>query len=145
MKGYESMNTKLMVIDILDKWKFPVITESEYSIVFRYQLQYIQTTVYLEDGIHTLIFSMSGIFSVCNEKEMKAALKTCSDLNGKMPLVKLYIDDEGDLIIRSEVLFSEGNIELLMKFGLEALMMAKHLYTKRYDEIYKEETLLMEN
>lgn len=141
----KEVNAKHMIKEVMYKWNFPVISENEHGVVFRYRMHYVQTSLFFDDDFITLLLTLSGVFTPESEREMIAGLKTCGDLNGKLPLIKLYIDKEGELIITSEILFCKENLETIMKFGLDAIMTAKTVFSKRYAEISREELKVMEN
>ena len=95
------MKTKEEIKEILEKWGFPLLQETENSVLFRFQMNYIQTNITGDDDNAGIAVTLAGIFSAENEKDMNVGLRTCNDLNHNLMQVKLYIDGDSDLIIAS--------------------------------------------
>lgn len=97
-----TMTTKELIKQVLDKWRFPILQENDNSLVFRYQMSYVQANITGDDDTNAIALTLSGIFSADNEEEMMLGLRTCNDLNCNLLQVKLYIDSDSDLIIAAE-------------------------------------------
>lgn len=93
------MTTKERIKQTMENWKFPVLQETDNSIVFRYQMNYIQANVTGSEGSSAIVLTLSGIFKADDDKEMLLAMRTCNELNCQLLQAKLYIDPDSDLII----------------------------------------------
>ena len=85
------MTTKEQIKQVLEKWGFPILQENDNSLVFRYQMSYVQANITDGDDTNAIALTLSGIFSADNEEEMILGLRTCNDLNCNLLQVKLYI------------------------------------------------------
>lgn len=138
------MTTKDLVKQTLAKWKFPVLKEVENAIIIRYQMNYVQIGS-LQDDRHAIAVTLSRIFTAEDEREVRLALKACNDLNYQMMQVKLYLDEDNELVIASEFFFNnEEDVEFLLNIALQALITAKKRFIQQYEAVVDEDNLLRE-
>ena len=139
------MTTKEQIKQVLEKWGFPILQENDNSLVFRYQMSYVQANITGGDDTNAIALTLSGIFSADNEEEMMLGLRTCNDLNCNLLQVKLYIDSDSDLIIAAEFfLKTPEDVEYLLMVALQSVMEAKKRFLQRYREIEEEAKLISE-
>lgn len=139
------MTTKEQIKQVLEKWGFPILQENDNSLVFRYQMSYVQANITGGDESNAIALTLSGIFSADNEKEMMLGLCTCNDLNCNLLQVKLYIDTDSDLIIAAEFfLKTPEDMEYLLTVALQSVIVAKKRFLQRYRELEDEAKLLSE-
>ncbi|MDE6097707.1 MAG: hypothetical protein K2G24_02350 [Muribaculaceae bacterium] len=139
------MKTKELIRQVLDKWGFPLVQENDNSLVFRYQMNYIQANISGGEDSNAVALTLSGIFSADDEKEMFLGLRTCNDLNHNLLQVKLYIDSESDLIIASEFFYkSADDMEYLLNVSLRSVVVAKKCFIQKYNELEAEAKLMSE-
>ena len=120
------MTTKEQIKQVLEKWGFPILQENDNSLVFRYQMSYVQANITGGDDTNAIALTLSGIFSADNEEEMMLGLRTCNDLNCNLLQVKLYIDSDSDLIIAAEFfLKTPEDVEYLLMVALQSVIEAK--------------------
>ncbi len=140
-----TMTTKEQIKQVLEKWKFPVLQENDNSLVFRYQMSFVQANITGGDESNAIALTLSGIFSADNEKEMFLGLRACNDLNCNLLQVKLYIDSDSDLIIAAEFfLKTPEDMEYLLTVALQSVIVAKKRFLQRYRELEDEAKLLSE-
>lgn len=136
---------KELVKQVLEKWRFPVIAESETGVLFRYQMNYIQASHTGDENSDAITMTLEGIFTADNDDEMYAALKTCNEITCNLLHVKLYVNNENKLVIGSEFFYkTEEDMEYLLNMGLQTLIMGKKRFLERYPEIEEEVKLLAE-
>lgn len=139
------MTTKEQIKQVLEKWGFPILQENDNSLVFRYQMSYVQANITGGDNANAIALTLSGIFSADNEEEMMLGLRTCNDLNCNLLQVKLYIDSDSDLIIAAEFfLKTPEDVEYLLTVALQSVIVAKKRFLQRYREIEDEAKLISE-
>lgn len=139
------MTTKELLKQVLEKWRFPILQENDNSLVFRYQMSYVQANITSGDDTNAIALTLSGIFSADNEQEMMLGLRTCNDLNYNLLQVKLYIDSDSDLIIAAEFfLKTPEDMEYLLTVALQSVIVAKKRFLQRYREIEEEAKLISE-
>lgn len=139
------MTTKEQIKQVLKKWGFPILQENDNSLVFRYQMSYVQANITGGDDTNAIALTLSGIFSADNEEEMILGLRTCNDLNCNLLQVKLYIDSDSDLIIAAEFfLKTPEDVEYLLTVALQSVIVAKKRFLQRYREIEEEAKLISE-
>lgn len=139
------MTTKEQIKNVLEKWGFPVLQENDNSLVFRYQMSYVQANITGGEDSNAIALTLSGIFSADNEQEMMLGLRTCNDLNCNLLQVKLYIDSDSDLIIAAEFfLKTPEDVEYLLTVALQSVIVAKKRFLQRYREIEEEAKLISE-
>lgn len=139
------MTTKEQIKQVLEKWEFPILQENDNSLVFRYQMSYVQANITGGDDTNAIALTLSGIFSADNEEEMVLGLRTCNDLNCNLLQVKLYIDSDADLIIASEFFYkTEDDLEYLLTMALQSVIVAKKRFLQKYREIEDEAKLISE-
>lgn len=139
------MTTKEQIKLVLEKWGFPILQENDNSLVFRYQMSYVQANITGGDDTNAIALTLSGIFSADNEEEMMLGLRTCNDLNCNLLQVKLYIDSDSDLIIAAEFfLKTPEDVEYLLTVALQSVIVAKKRFLQRYREIEDEAKLISE-
>ena len=139
------MTTKEQIKQVLDKWGFPILQENDNSLVFRYQMSYVQANITGGDDTNAIALTLSGIFSADNDEEMMLGLRTCNDLNCNLLQVKLYIDSDSDLIIAAEFFLKTAeDVEYLLTVALQSVIVAKKRFLQRYREIEEEAKLISE-
>lgn len=139
------MTTKEQLKQVLEKWGVPILQENDNSLVFRYQMSYVQANITGGDDTNAIALTLSGIFSADNEQEMMLGLRTCNDLNYNLLQVKLYIDSDSDLIIAAEFfLKTPEDMEYLLTVALQSVIVAKKRFLQRYREIEEEAKLISE-
>ena len=65
------MTSKELVKQILEKWRFPVLDETENTIVIRYQMNYAHISSLNEES-NSIAVLLTNIFSAENEREERA-------------------------------------------------------------------------
>lgn len=139
------MTTKERIKQTMESWKFPVLQETDNSIVFRYQMNYIQANVTGCEESSAIVLTLSGIFKADDDKEMFMAIRTCNELNCQLLQVKLYIDSDADLIIASEFFYDEqGEFERVLNLSLQGLVVSKKRFIQKYKELEDEAKLISE-
>lgn len=139
------MKTKETIKQILEKWGFPVLQETDNSLVYRYQMNFIQTNITQGEEGAGVAVTLSGIFKANDEKEMNIALRTCNFLNCNLMQVKLYIDADSDLIIAAEFFHDEDeDMEYQLTMALKTTVSAKKKFLQKYREIADEVNLMSE-
>ncbi len=139
------MTTKELIKQVLEKWGFPVLQENDNSLVFRYQMSYIQANITGGEEANAVALTLTGVFSADDEKEMFLGLRTCNDLNYNLLQVKLYIDSDSDLIIASEFFYqTPDDMEYLLNMSLQSVIVAKRRFTQKYRELEEEAKLISE-
>lgn len=138
------MTSKEIVTQILEKWHFPVLQDSENAMVIRYQMNYVQIGSLQEDS-HAIAVTLTGLFTADDEREARLALKACNELNFRMMQVKLYLDEDNDLVIASEFFYkNDEDVEYLLNFALQAVVTAKKRFIQQYEDVVDEDKLLQE-
>lgn len=139
------MTTKEIIRNVLEKWKFPILRESDNSLVFRYQMNYIQANISSGEDSNAVALTLTGLFTADDEKEMSLGLRTCNDLNLNLLQVKLYIDADTDLVIASEFFYkTEEDMEYLLSMSLQSMVVAKKRFLQKYTELEEEAKLISE-
>lgn len=139
------MTTKEQIKQVLEKWGFPVLQENDNSLVFRYQMSYIQANITGGEDSNAIALTLSGIFSADDEREMLLGLRTCNDLNCNLLQVKLYIDLDSDLIIAAEFFHKiPEDLEYLLTMALQSVIVAKNRFLQKYRELEDEAKLISE-
>ena len=139
------MTTKEEIKQVLEKWGFPILQDNENSLVFRYQMSYVQGNITGNDENNAIALTLSGIFSADDEKEMFLGLRTCNDLNCNLLQVKLYIDSDSDLIISAEFFHkAPDDMEYLLTMALQSVIVAKKRFLQKYRELEEEAKLISE-
>lgn len=139
------MTTKEQIKQVLEKWGFPVLQENDNSLVFRYQMSYIQANITGGEDSNAIALTLSGIFSADDEREMLLGLRTCNDLNCNLLQVKLYIDSDSDLIIAAEFFHkTPEDLEYLLTMALQSVIVAKKRFLQKYRELEEEAKLISE-
>lgn len=139
------MTTKEQIKQVLEKWWFPILQENDNSLVFRYQMSYVQANITGGEDTNAIALTLSGIFSADNEEEMMLGLRTCNDLNCHLLQVKLYIESDSDLIIAAEFFIkTPEDVEYLLTVALQSVIVAKKRFLQRYREIEEEAKLISE-
>jgi hypothetical protein len=138
------MTSKEIVKQTLEKWKFPVLQETENAIVIRYQMNYVQIGS-LQEDTQAIAVTLTGIFTADDEREKRLALKACNELNYRMMQVKLYLDEDNDLVIASEFFYkNDEDVELLLNYALQAVVTAKKRFIQQYEAVEDEDKLIQE-
>lgn len=138
------MTSKELVKQTLKKWHFPILQEAENGVTIRYQMSYVSIGS-LSNDTTCITVNMSGLFKAEDEKEMRLALKTCNELNFRMMQVKLYIDNDDDLVIGAEFFYqTEEDVEYLLSMALQSVVAAKKKFVQQYEAVVEEDKLLQE-
>lgn len=138
------MTSKEIVKRTLEKWRFPILQEAENAVVIRYQLNYVQIGS-LQEDTHAITVTLTGVFSADDEREARLALKACNELNYRMMQVKLYLDEDNDLVIASEFFFKDDeDVEFLLNYALQAVVTAKKQFIQQYESVVDEDKLIEE-
>lgn len=139
------MKTKEQIKQVLEKWKFPMLQEKENSVVFRYQMNYVQANITSDDDPRAITLTLCGIFNADDHEKMFNGMRTCNELNCNLFQVKLYIDPDGDLIIANEFTYiTADDLEDLFSLALKSVVLAKKRFLQRYGELEEEAKLLSE-
>lgn len=138
------MTSKETVKHTLGKWKFPIVQETENAIVIRYQLNYVQIGS-LQEDTHAIAVTLTGVFTADDEREISLALKACNELNYRMMQVKLYLDEDNDLVIASEFFYkNDEDVEFLLNYALQTVVTAKKRFIQQYEAVVDEDKLIQE-
>lgn len=138
------MTSKEIVKQTLEKWNFPVLQEGENAIVIRYQMNYVQIGSLQEDS-HAITVTLTGVFTADDEREARLSLKACNELNYRMMQVKLYLDEDNDLVIASEFFYKDDeDVEFLLNFALQTVVTAKKRFIQQYEAVVDEDKLIQE-
>lgn len=138
------MTSKELVKQALNKWRFPVLEESEHTIVSRYQMNFVHITS-LNEEYNSIAVVITNLFTAENEHEEYIAVKACNVLNNRMMLVKFYLDGERNVIISIEFLYkTEEDVEDLLEMALDAVVSGKRRFISQYKETEVEESILQE-
>lgn len=138
------MTSKEIVKQTLEKWRFPILQEAENAIVIRYQMNYVQIGS-LQEDTHAIAVTLTGIFTADDEREARLALKACNELNYRMMQVKLYLDEDNDLVIASEFFYkNDEDVEFLLNYALQAVVVAKKRFIQQYEAVVDEDKLIQE-
>ncbi|MDE6010060.1 MAG: hypothetical protein K2F87_01240 [Muribaculaceae bacterium] len=133
------MKTKEIIKGVLEKWGFPVQDETEQSVVFRYQMNYVQANEASREDAPAVTLTLSGFFSADNEQERLMGLKVCNLVSYRMLQVKAYIDDDSDAVIASEFFYrTPEDMEFLLEEGLNMMIGAKRAFRDKYRELERE-------
>lgn len=139
------MTTKEQIKQVLEKWGFPILQENDNSLVFRYQMSYVQANINGGEDSNAIALTLSGIFSADDEREMLLCLRTCNDINCNLLQVKLYIDSDSDLIIAAEFFHkTQEDLEYLLTMALQSVIVAKKRFLQKYRELEEEAKLISE-
>ncbi|MCX4264617.1 MAG: hypothetical protein OSJ37_07905 [Muribaculaceae bacterium] len=138
------MKNKEFVLETLRKWKFPVMAEEDNWLVFRYQLNVIR--IWFQCGENGgVAVSLGGLFTADNEKEVAMAYKVCNALSAKIMQVKLYLDDDFELVIASEFYFrTREELEYFLDISCRGLINAKKQFLAAYGEAEENQMLIDE-
>lgn len=138
------MTSKEMVKQALEKWRFPILQEAESAIAIRYQMNYVQIGS-LQDDTHAIAVTLVGVFTAEDEREERLAMKACNELNYRMMQVKLYLDEDKDLVIASEFLYkNDEDVEFLLNYALQAVVTAKRRFIQQYEDVVEDDKLIQE-
>lgn len=136
------MRCKETVRETLEEWKFPILHEEDNAVVIRYQMNYIQITA-IEDDVNGVAVTLTGIFTAENDREEILALKACNELNHRMMLSKVYLDEELDVVVAAEFYFrGEDDIDCLLDNALKAVVLAKTQFINKYEALVDRDTPL---
>ena len=129
----------------LQKWGLPILKESDLSVLFRYQMSYVQANITSGEESSAVALALCGAYSATDEKELTSALRACNHCNHHMLHVKLYMDTDNDLVIASEFFYKETeDMEFLMQTGARTLISGKRRFLEKYNELQEEAALLSE-
>lgn len=138
------MTSKEIVKQTLEKWRFPILQETENAIVIRFQLNYVQIGS-LQEDTHAIAVTLTGVFTTEDEKEIRLALKACNELNYRMMQVKLYLDEDNDLVVAFEFFYkNDEDVEFLLNYALQAVVTAKKRFIQQYKAVVDEDKLIQE-
>lgn len=139
------MTTKKLIEQVLEKWEFPILESIDNSVLFRYQMSYIQANATDNEDSRSATLSLSGFFTADNEKELLLCLHACNDVNHNLIHVKAYVDSDSALMITSEFFFkTEDDFEHLMNMSLRTMITAKRRFARKYEELEAEAKLISE-
>lgn len=139
------MKTKELVKQVLEKWGFAIVKETDTKLVFHYQMNAITMSVINFGENDAVALSLAEIFSADDYDEYCRAIRVCNDLNTHMILAKLFVDPESDLIVTSEFFYkTEDDMEYLLTKGLQAVIAGKIHFIKKYEELEDEDKLISE-
>lgn len=138
------MTSKDLVKQALAKWGFPILSESNATIVIRYQMTYMHITSFDEDS-KCMSVVLTNLFAADDDRKERLALKTCNELNLRMMQVKFYLDHDNDLIISSEFFYhDEDDVEHLLSMALNAVASGKVRFRRQYSEVEADDQLLQQ-
>lgn len=138
------MTSKDIIKQILEKWRFPIVQETESVIVIRFQMNFIQIGS-LQDDTKSMAVTLADIFKADDDREYRLALKTCNEINYKMMQTKLYLDDENSLSIASEFFYyNEEDVEYLLNLALQSVITGKKHFIQQYEAFVDEDNLIRE-
>ncbi len=138
------MTSKDIVKLTLEKWRFPILQETENAIVIRFQLNYVQIG-FLQEDTHAIAVTLTSVFTADDEREARYALKACNEVNYRMIQVKLYLDEDNDLVIASEFFYkNDEDVEFLLNYVLQAVVTAKKRFIQQYEAAVDEDKLIQE-
>lgn len=139
------MEPLLKLKEIVEKFGFKIIDEDENSVLFRYQLNYIQAIMAETEDFYTLSLNLGRLFTAENADELKRSLRACNHLNDKIMQVKFYLDQDDELTIASEsIIPKECDADLIFGMGLRLLVLGKMRFIELYGEYVEEDRLLAE-
>ncbi len=140
-----TMTTKEQIKQVLEKWGFPILQENDNSLVFRYQMNYVQANITDGDDTKAIVMTLSGIFSADNEEEWILGMRTCKSLNYNLLQVKIYIYSDSDILIAAEFFHkTRRDMEYLLAMALQSVIIAKKRFLQRHREIEDEVKLISE-
>lgn len=138
------MSAKSKVLEILSSWGFPVIEESESSVVLRFQMNYVSIGS-MRDDSNFVSVTLSGIFHADNDEETFLALRGANDLAYRQMIVKAYLDSDLDLVIAVEFFYpEEEHLEGLLEMALKAVVHGKKTFLDTYRSLEAQQKLLRE-
>lgn len=138
------MTSKEIMKQVLEKWQFPILEETETAILFRYKLHYVQVGS-LDEEVHSVAVTLSRFFHADDEREERIALSVCNDLNYRMMAIKMYVTESKDLVVSSEFYYKdEYDAEYLLDMSLQSVMYGKKTFIKHYLAAEEEEKLFEE-
>lgn len=139
------MTTKEKLKEIVTgTWGFPLIEETERSLVFKFQMNIVQVSGQ-DNDIPSVTATLSGIFSADNDREMEMGLKACNHVNYNLLQVKAYIDSDNDLILSAEYFCkTDSDLEDLLHLALRSIVTGKRRFIDKYKEIEAEYELMSE-
>lgn len=137
--------TKEAIKFTLQEWGIPILKESDQSVLFRYQMSYVQANITSGDETSAVALALCGAYSASDEKDLTLALRACNHCNHHILHVKLYMDEDNDLVIASEFFYKETeDMEFLMQMGARSLISGKRRFLEKYHELQEEAALLSE-
>lgn len=129
------MTTKEHVKQVLQKWGMPIVEETDNGVVIRYQMNYIQLYSTDTGECNSLAVSLASSVSTDSYEDLLLALRVCNELNNSIFLIKLYLDEDADLVVSSEFYFdSTDQLDMMLKKLLPSSVMAKKMFTQRNKE-----------
>lgn len=138
------MTSKEIVKQTLANWKLPILQEGENTVIVRYQMSYVQIGS-LQEGSHAIAVTLTGVFTADDEREERLALKVNNEINCSLMQVKLYLDDDNDLVIASEFFYKDDDdVEFLLNYALREVVSAKNKFIQHYSEAEDDDKLIQE-
>ncbi len=138
------MTSKELVRKLLEDRRIPIVNEEEHAFLIRYQMNYVQIGS-LQENSRGIAVTLSAIFHADDEKEAFLGLKACNELNYRLMQVKLYLDDDKDLVIASEFFYkNEEDVEYQLDIALSAVLTAKKKFSAQYEAEVEEDKLMHE-
>lgn len=113
------------VADVVESWGFPVLERDERSVLFRYQLNYIEVVASQGDD-NFLSVNLNNFYEIETDKEKSLLDRVCNDLNYKLMQVKAYHNDKFETTLSFEFFFESPTcIDFMLRKGLEGVVQAK--------------------
>lgn len=138
------MTSKELLKETLEKWKFPILDETETSVAFRFQMNYVHITALNDDSPRVAVL-LSRVFHADDDREERLGLKTCNELNYRMMQAKLYFDPDKDLTISCEFFYDRDEaFEPQLHMALRAVVSGKKQFLSLYKETEAEDKLMQE-
>lgn len=89
--------------------------------------------------------SLSGLFTADNDTELALAYKVCNDLTARLIQVKLYLDEDNELVMASEFFArTREELEYCLEIACHNLINAKKQFTTAYSEAEENQRLIDE-
>lgn len=136
------MTSKELVKRTLESWRFPVLSEEDNLLIFRYQMNIIQVGA-LEDDSHGVAVTLPGVFNPGDDRERRLAMKVGNKLTGELMQVKFYITDYGHLMISSEFFYhNDEDLEFLLEVALQSVIAGKRRFVELYEKEEEEDNFI---
>ena len=118
------------VADVVESWGFPVLERDERSVLFRYQLNYVEVVASQGDD-NFLSVNLNNFYEIESPAEKAVVDTVCNDLNYKLMQIKAYRNDKYEPTLSFEFFFdSPASIDYLLRKGLEGVVQAKRDFSR---------------